>query len=88
MSRKVKNIIFYIFVGAVFALFLLSLIVGGIYGIAGAGSRAVIGMRNFFISLGNSDASFVKHSACIESSIPELINLFSICVYKCFFYDF
>lgn len=81
MSRKVKNIIFYIFVGAVFALFLLSLIVGGIYGIAGAGSRAVIGMRNFFISLGNSNASFVKFSPfiCVGAGI-----VLTFCLYRKF----
>ncbi len=65
MSRKVKNTIFYIFVGAVAALFLLSFIVGVIYGIAGAGSKVVIGLRNFFIDLGNADASFVKFSPYI-----------------------
>ena len=61
MSRKVRDIIFYIFVGCVGVLFLLALIVGMIYGFAGAGSRVVIGLRNFFISLGNADASFVKY---------------------------
>ncbi len=79
MNRKIKNTIFYIFAGAVFALFLLTLIVGGIYGIAGAGSKIVIGMRNFFIKLGNSDASFVKFSPyiCICSGL-----LLTFCLYR------
>lgn len=65
MSRKVKDTIFYIFVGCVAALFLLSFIVGIIYGIAGAGSKVVIGLRDFFVSLGNADASFVKFAPYI-----------------------
>lgn len=65
MSRKVRNIIFYIFIGCVAALFLLAFIVGIIYGVAGAGSKVVIGLRNFFIALGNADASFVKYSPYI-----------------------
>lgn len=87
MSRKVRNIIFYIFIGCVAALFLLAFIVGIIYGFAGAGSKVVIGLRNFFIALGNADASFVKYSpyicigaglvltfSFIKSTILELIS--------------
>ncbi len=71
MNRKVKDTIFYIIVGLLVALFMLALIVGGIYGIAGAGSRVVIDLRNFFISLGNTDATFVKYSPyiCVGSGI-------------------
>ena len=72
MSRKVRNIIFYIFIGCVAALFLLAFIVGIIYGFAGAGSKVVIGLRNFFIALGNADASFVKYSPYICIGFPVL----------------
>ena len=74
MSRKVRNIIFYIFIGCVAALFLLAFIVG----FAGAGSKVVIGLRNFFIALGNADASFVKYSPyiCIGAGLVLTISFY------------